>query len=154
MGRLSWDKWKKTRRKTGRVGGSRGVEERILEPTVPMCMFSHSVVSDSATLWTMALQAPLSTEFSRQEYKNGLPFTSPGDLPDPGIEPTSPEFPALVTGTTVPPGKPLKSRVCVWVFSCFSCVQLFATVWTEACQAPCPWNFPGTNSVVGCHFFL
>ena len=89
------------------------MEERILEPTVPMCMFSHSVVSDSATLWTMALQAPLSTEFSRQEYKNGLPFTSPGDLPDPGIEPTSPEFPALVTGTTVPPGKPLKSRVCV-----------------------------------------
>ena len=113
MGQLSWDKWKETRRKTGRVGGSRGVEERILEPTVPMCMFSHSVVSDSATLWTMALQAPLSTEFSRQEYKNGLPFTSLGDLPDPGIKPTSPEFPALVTGTTVPPGKPLKSRVCV-----------------------------------------
>ena len=40
--------------------------------------------------WTVALQAPLSMEFSRQEYWNGLPFPSPGDLPNPGIEPGSP----------------------------------------------------------------
>ena len=39
--------------------------------------------------WTVALQAPLSMEFSRQEYCSGLPFPSPGDCPDPGIEPTS-----------------------------------------------------------------
>ena len=43
-----------------------------------------------ATLWTVAHQAPLSTRFSRQEYWSGLPFPSPGDLPDPGIELVSP----------------------------------------------------------------
>ena len=40
--------------------------------------------------WTGAHQAPPSQEFSRQEYWSGLPFPSPGDLPDPGIEPRSP----------------------------------------------------------------
>ena len=44
------------------------------------------------TLWTVAIRAPLSLEFSRQEYWSGLPFPSPGDLPNPGIEPS---FPAL-----------------------------------------------------------
>ena len=39
--------------------------------------------------WTVAHQAPLSVEFSRQVYWSGLPFPSPGDLPDPGIEPRS-----------------------------------------------------------------
>ena len=48
----------------------------------------------SATLWTIALQFPL-LGFSRQEYWNGLPFLPPGDLPDPGIKPTSPASPAL-----------------------------------------------------------
>ena len=43
-----------------------------------------------ATPWTVAYQAPLSTGFSRQEYWSGLPLPSPGDLPDPGIEPGSP----------------------------------------------------------------
>ena len=42
------------------------------------------------TPWTVAYQAPQSMEFSRQEYWPGLPFPSPGDLPDPGIEPGSP----------------------------------------------------------------
>ena len=41
------------------------------------------------TTWTVAYQAPLSMGFSRQEYWSGLPFPSPGDLPDPGIEPVS-----------------------------------------------------------------
>ena len=40
--------------------------------------------------WTVACQAPLCMGFSRQEYWSGLPFPSPGDLPDPGIEPGSP----------------------------------------------------------------
>ena len=40
--------------------------------------------------WTVAHQTPLSVGFSRQEYWSGLPFPSPGDLPDPGIEPMSP----------------------------------------------------------------
>ena len=49
-----------------------------------------SVLSDSATPWTIALQAPPSMAFSRQEYWSGLSFPSPGDLPNPGIEPGSP----------------------------------------------------------------
>ena len=67
--------------------------------------FSH--VQLFATLWTVACQAPLSMGFSRQEYRSGLPFLSPGDLPDPGIEPMSP---ALAGGffTTEPPGTPGK----------------------------------------------
>ena len=49
------------------------------------------------TLWTLDRQAPLSVELSRQEYWSGLPFPSPRDLPNPGIEPTSPLSPALVS---------------------------------------------------------
>ena len=49
-----------------------------------------SVVSESATLWTVAHQAPLSVGFSRQEYWTGLPCSPPGDLSDPGTEPWSP----------------------------------------------------------------
>ena len=59
------------------------------------------------TLWTVARQAPLSMGFSRQEYWNGLPRPPPGDLPDPGIEPTSPVAPALQADSLplAPPGK-------------------------------------------------
>ena len=46
------------------------------------------------TPWTVACQAPLSMGFTRQEYWNGLPFPSPRDFPDPGIEPRSPELEA------------------------------------------------------------
>ena len=54
-------------------------------------LFSRWVVSSSfATPWTVACQAPLSMGFPRQEYWGGLLFPSPGDLPDPGIEPMSP----------------------------------------------------------------
>ena len=48
-----------------------------------------------ATPWTVARQAFLSMEFPRQEYWSGLPFPSPGDLPNPGIKPTSPASLAL-----------------------------------------------------------
>ena len=66
-----------------------------------------SVMSDAATSWTVACQAPLSMEFSRQEYWSGLPFHTLGDLPNPGIKPTSLASPALAGGffTIVPPGK-------------------------------------------------
>ena len=47
------------------------------------------------TPWTVAHQAPLSMGFSREEYPSGLPFPPPGDLPDPGIKPTSPTAPSL-----------------------------------------------------------
>ena len=56
------------------------------------------------TPWTAANQAPQSMGFSRQEYWSGLPFLSPGDLPDPGIEPRSPILVADAL-TSEPPGK-------------------------------------------------
>ena len=46
-------------------------------------VLGHAVVSDSATLWAVAFQAPLSMGFSRREYWSGLAFSSPGDLPEP-----------------------------------------------------------------------
>ena len=58
-----------------------------------------------ATLWTVAYQAPLPLEFSRQEYWSGLPFPFSGDLPAPGIEPGSPALQAD-TLPTEPPGSP------------------------------------------------
>ena len=58
-----------------------------------------------ATPWTVAYQAPPSMGFSRQECWSGLPFPSPGDLPDPGIEPGSPALQADALPSE-PPGKP------------------------------------------------
>ena len=60
------------------------------------------------TPWAIACQAPLFTEFSKQEYCSGLPFPSPGDLPNPEIEPVSLVPPALAGRffTILPPGKP------------------------------------------------
>ena len=57
-----------------------------------------------ATPWTVAYQAPPSLGFSTQEYWNGLPFPSPGDLPNPGIEPGSPVLQADALPSK-PPGK-------------------------------------------------
>ena len=57
--------------------------------------------------WTVAHQVPPSMGFSRQEYWSGLPFPSPGDLPNPGIKPRSPTLQADAL-TSAPPGKPQK----------------------------------------------
>ena len=65
---------------------------------------SHSVVSDSATPCTVAHQAPLFRGFPRQEYWSGLPFPSPGDLPDPGIQPRSPALQTDSSLTELPGG--------------------------------------------------
>ena len=65
---------------------------------------SFSRVRLFATPWTVAYQASLSMGFSRQEYWSGLPFPSPGDLPDPGIKPRSPALQAEAL-TSEPPGK-------------------------------------------------
>ena len=70
-------------------------------------MKSLSRVQLFATPWTVAYEASLSMGFSRQEYWSGLPFPSPGDLPDPGIEPGSPTLEADAL-TSEPPGKPLR----------------------------------------------
>ena len=61
-------------------------------------------MSNSTTLWTVAYQAPPSMGFSRREYWSGLPFPSPGDLPNPEIEPGSPTFQADAL-TSESPGK-------------------------------------------------
>ena len=71
-----------------------------------MKLLSH--VQLFATPWTVAYQAPQSMEFSRQEYWSGVPFPSPRDLPDPGIEPRSPALQAD-TLPSEPPGKPSSS---------------------------------------------
>ena len=65
--------------------------------------FTHVLLF--VTLWTVAHQAPPSMGFSKQEYWSGLPFPSPGDLPDPGIEPGSPALQADALPSE-PPGKP------------------------------------------------
>ena len=61
------------------------------------------------TPWTTALQAPLSVGFSRQEYWSGLPFPTPGDLPNSGIEPASLAFPVMAGGSF--------NQCATWVFS-------------------------------------
>ena len=68
--------------------------------------YSLSRVQLFVTPWTIGRQAPLSMGFSRQEYWNGLPFPSPGDLPNPGIELG---FPAL-QADSLPSGPPAKPR--------------------------------------------
>ena len=69
-------------------------------------MLNRPVVSNTLrSSWTVAHQAPLFMGFFRQEYWSGLPFPSPGDLPNSGIEPVSPAL-ADRFFTTVPPGKP------------------------------------------------
>ena len=67
---------------------------------------SLSRVWPSATSWTVVYKAPPSMGFSRQEHWSGLPFPSPGGLPDPGIEPGCPALEADAL-TSEPPGKPL-----------------------------------------------
>ena len=64
---------------------------------VSLCVHVSAVLSHVrlfVTPWTVACQAPLSMGFSRQECWSGLPFPSPGDLPDPGIEPALPALQA------------------------------------------------------------
>ena len=77
---------------------------------------SCSVVSDSATLWTVTGQAPLSMGFSRQEYWSGLLLPSPGNLPDPGIEPGSPIW-QTDSLPSEPPRKPLFTSILSIFFS-------------------------------------
>ena len=114
---------------------------------------SLSCVRLFATPWTVAYQAPLSMGFSRQQYWSGLPFPSPGDLPNPAIKPRSP---ALQTDAlpSEPPGKSIngvsallkqgKADTCgLTIYSIysfmkvklFSRVRLFATPWTVTYQA-------------------
>ena len=76
-----------------------------LQDGTKCAVFNRSVVSDSATPWTVACQAPLSMGFSRQEYRSGQPFPPQRDLPDPEMELTSPAFAGGFISAE-PPGKP------------------------------------------------
>ena len=69
-------------------------------------LFTHYAVSYSATPGTVACRAPQPMELPRQEYWSGLPFCSPGDLPNPGTEPSSPALQADSLPSKLP-GKPL-----------------------------------------------
>ena len=74
---------------------------------VCMCVCVCLVMSDSAAPWTVASQAPLPMEFSRQAYWKRVPLSTRGDRPDPKIQPVSLASPALAGRffTTAPPGK-------------------------------------------------
>ena len=92
-------------------------------PYVHACMLSRFIcVQLFATPWTVAHQAPLSVGLSRREYCSGLPYSSPGDLPQSGIEPRSLALQADSLPSE-PPGKPL--------------------------QTGGPWNKPNTDSEPG-----
>ena len=80
---------------SGRVNRGTSLQKICCSGSRWMCVQSLSHVQLFATPCTVALQAPLSMEFSRQEYWSGLPFPPPGDLPNPGIESASPVSPAL-----------------------------------------------------------
>ena len=89
--------------------GKEYIEKPQIQKALAKCLllFSCSVISDSSvTPWTVAHQAPVSVRFPRWEYWNGLPFPSPGDLPDSGIERGSPALAGGFLPLSHPPGKP------------------------------------------------
>ena len=94
-----------------------------------------------ATPWIVAHQAPLSMEFSRQKYWRGLPFSFPGDLPNPGIKPGSPALQAAASLLSEPPEKPLN----------ISLFWLFTNLWMDIWVVPSLelWEYSCTNRTVG-----
>ena len=103
-----------------------------------------------ATPWSVVHQAPLSMGFSRQEYLSGLPFLSPGDLPNQGLKCI---FCISCIGRwTLHHWVPREALLSPWVseVKSLSHVWPFATPWTVAYQVPL--NIPGKNTGVDCHF--
>ena len=96
-----------------------------------VCVRACSVVSNSVTPWMVAHQAPLSMEFSRQEYWSGLPFLPSGDLPDPGIKPVSP----VSQADSLPPshlGSPF-----IVIHFCFVFILYWSIVDLQCCANFC-----------------
>ena len=141
------------------------------------CILAQSLnhVQSFVTPCTAAYQAPLSMGIPRQEYWSGLPLPPPEDLPDRGIKPTSVASPAIACGffttltlftTSVTWEAPytvinhtMKMTI-FWVFE-FSYCQVISvvsdSVWPHRRQPtrlPPPWDSPGKNTGVGCHFLL
>ena len=98
-----------------------------------MLLFSPSVVSDSMTPWTVAHQAPLSMRFPWQESWSGLPFPPPG------------------LGLGFPTQRVSQNGVCALSHSVLS--YSLRPHGLQPTRFPCPWDSPGTNTGVGCHFF-
>ena len=128
-------------------GEAEGITCPLLISTLPawcvfLCMLSCSVVSDSfAPPWTVAHQAPLSMEFTRQEYWSGLSFSTPGNLPDPGTEPMSLMSPTLAGGffTTSATWGPFQySRGGQWCKPC----HFICSLWVSASGFPCELGHP------------
>ena len=116
---------------------------RPVLPAFPLstCMLNHfSCVQFFATPWTVAHQAPLYMGFSRQEYWSGLPCPSPGDLPEPGIEPGSPALQADALPSE-PPGIHQGAWLLLLLLSRFSRVWLCVTPETAAHQASLSLGF-------------
>ena len=97
------------------------------------------------TPWTVACHVPLSMECSKQQNWSGLPFPTPGDLPDSGIEHTSPMSPALAGRffTTEPPGKTKKDLSSVQ-FSCSVVSNSFRSHESHHARPRCPSPTPGS----------
>ena len=101
------------------------------------CCFSHQVLFDSVTPWTVARQAPLSLGFPRQEFCSGLSFPSPGAPPDPGLNPWLLHW--QVDSLPEPPGKPkTESNSTKWQ-RCKSTVSVRGendtTTWEESSES-------------------
>ena len=104
-------------------------------------------MSNSTTLWIVAHQPPLSNGVSRQEYWGGLSCPPLGALPNPGSKPTP--LSLLHWQVWQVSSLPL---LLLLLLSRFSRVRLCAAPKTAAHQAPRPWESPGKNTGVGCHF--
>ena len=111
----------------------------FLSPTQLKCtiILLWSVVSDSGTPWTVAHRAPLSIGFSRQDYWSGLPYPSPGDLPDPASEPACLASPILAgrffpAAPDIPRVEKSSYGVAMFPLSVLSC--LFSVLSTPKCS--------------------
>ena len=110
----------------------------------PVCKVL-SVISNSATLWTIARQTPLPTGFSRQEYWSGLPYPTPGDLPNPGIEPTSPLSLALA-GRFFTTSAIWKAHILCQLSSVVQSCNSLRPLALQHTKLPCPTPSPGACS--------
>ena len=115
-----------------------------------VCMVSSfSRVQLFETSWTVAHQAPLSMGFSRQEYWSGLPFTSAGDLSDPGMEPMSPVSPASQENSlpTELPGKPTYTHTHRHTHTTHTCIythtHIHMHIYTYSNLYTYTFGFPG-----------